>query len=91
MKTHYVYKLEHPTTKEFYFGSRTCEDKPDDDNYMGSMIRWKPNKSKLIKTIIKSGFENRIIATQYEADLITEHIKNPNLYKKSWEIIIYYY
>jgi hypothetical protein len=77
MKTHYVYKLENPATKEFYYGSRTCECNPHVDVYMGSMTRWKPNKKKLVKTIVKSDFENRMIATEFEASLIAEHIKNP--------------
>lgn len=76
MKTHYVYKLEHPITKEYYFGSRTCEKDPHEDNYMGSMVSWQPNKNELVKTIIKSDFENRDTATEYEAELITEHINN---------------
>ena len=74
---HYVYKLENPATKEFYYGSRTCNCNPEDDVYMGSMTRWKVDKTILTKTIIKSDFDNRILATEYEAALIYEHIKNP--------------
>ena len=74
---HYVYKLEDPETGEFYFGSRSCECDPFEDKYMGSMVKWKPLKSRLIKTILKSDFNERINAYAYERDIILEHIKNP--------------
>lgn len=75
MKTHYVYMLIDPCTNEFYYGSRTCEcNAIDDVNYKGSMCRWQPDKSKLIKTIIKDDFETRTLATEYESNIISEHI-----------------
>ena len=50
---HYVYKLELPETKEYYFGSRTSKVEPIKDvYYLGSMKSWKPDKKKLVKTII---------------------------------------
>jgi len=41
-KYHYVYKLKHKDTGEFYYGSRTCECNPELNDYMGSMTTWKP-------------------------------------------------
>ena len=73
---HYVYKLEDKKTKEFYFGSRTCKCKIDEDNYMGSMKLWKPNKDNLVKTIIKDDFETRDEATEYERYLVKKHYSN---------------
>ena len=49
---HYVYKLEHIETKEFYVGSRTSKLHPSLDVYLGSMKTWKPDKTKLKKTRI---------------------------------------
>jgi hypothetical protein len=77
MKYYYIYKLEHIETKEFYFGSRGCKCEPEKDNdYLGSMYIWKPDKTKLIKTIIKI-FETREEAISKEADFIKENINNP--------------
>lgn len=73
---HYVYKIEDTKTKHFYFGSRSCNCEPSDDEYIGSMKVWKPNKSNLLKTIIKDDFLNREDAIQYESQLISEHIKD---------------
>lgn len=73
---HYVYKLEDKDTKEFYYGSRTCKCEINEDDYMGSMKTWNPNKDNLIKTIIKSDFETRDEATEYEKEIVTEHYKN---------------
>lgn len=74
---HYVYRLDLIETGEFYFGSRTSKCHPNDDSYMGSMIRWKPDKSKLKKTIIDFSFVNREDAINFEANLIKENINNP--------------
>lgn len=74
---HYVYKLENPETGEFYFGSRSCICHPYDDNYMGSMIRWKPDKSKLHKIVINYSFLTREDALKEEANLIQNNINNP--------------
>jgi hypothetical protein len=71
---HYVYKLELPETKEYYFGSRTSKVEPIKDVcYLGSMKSWKPDKKKLIKTIIKFDFENREECIEYERELIIKH------------------
>jgi hypothetical protein len=73
---HYVYRLDLLETGEFYFGSRTCKCNPVDDVYMGSMTRWKPDKSKLKKTIINQLFLTREDALEEEARLIKENINN---------------
>ena len=72
----YVYKLEHVETGEFYFGSRGCKCLPEKDvKYLGSMYVWKPDKNKLIKTILKDVI-SREEAYIYEAKLIEENINN---------------
>ena len=74
----YVYKLYHIETREFYIGSRKCECDPENDiGYMGSMSVWKPDKSKLIKSIISSEFDSRDEAMQFEKDIICEYINDP--------------
>jgi len=73
---HYVYKLTDKTTNEYYFGSRTCKCNIEDDGYMGSMVTWKPNKNNLLKEIIKSDFNDRQSAIEFESDLITKYIKH---------------
>jgi len=74
---HYVYRLDDPITGEFYFGSRSCKCKIIDDEYMGSYYTWKPkDKSRLIKTILKSNFRKRETATKYEGIQIKENIDN---------------
>lgn len=71
---HYVYKLELPETKEYYFGCRTSKVEPIKDiYYLGSMKSWKPDKKKLVKIIIKYDFENREDCISYERDLIIKH------------------
>jgi hypothetical protein len=71
---HYTYKLELPETNEYYFGSRTSKVEPlKDIYYLGSMKSWKPDKQKLIKTIIKSDFINREECVKHERELIIEH------------------
>lgn len=71
---HYVYRLDHIETKEFYIGSRTSKKHPSLDNYLGSMKTWKPDKTKLKKTILKDDFANRESAIQFEANEITKSI-----------------
>lgn len=45
---------------------------------MGSYSRWIPeDKGRIVKTILKEGFDNRKMATKYEADIITKDIKHP--------------
>lgn len=75
-KYHYVYILTHIETNEFYIGSRTCKCNVNDDPYMGSMVSWKPDKSKLKKVIIKSDFADRESALLCEATLIKETISD---------------
>lgn len=78
MKRFYVYRIDDPVTNQFYFGSRLCECKIEDDKYMGSMKTWKPDDpSRLVKTILKSNFRKIETAIKYEAKLIKDHIKNP--------------
>jgi len=74
---HYVYRLDDPITKEFYFGSRSCKCEIIDDTYMGSYKTWKPeDKSRLIKTILKTDFDTVESMIEYEAKSITEYIAN---------------
>ena len=73
---HYVYKLKETKTNEFYYGVRSCDCHPDKDNYLGSMISWKPNKDNLKKEIV-SMFANREDAVEYESRLLKHHISNP--------------
>lgn len=72
---HYVYKLTEPTTGEYYIGVRSCNCDSFDDYYMGSMITWKPDKSKLYKVIIREDFKNREEANEYEYRLLLIHTK----------------
>jgi hypothetical protein len=71
---HYTYLLTNELTGEFYYGSRTCKCNPIDDDYMGSMVTWKPNKEELLKEIIKYDFETRDDAIQHEIELIEHSI-----------------
>ena len=73
---HYTYRLDLPETGEFYFGSRTSKNHPTIDNYLGSMVSWKPEKDKLVKTILKSDFVCREDCIEHERSLIIENIKN---------------
>jgi hypothetical protein len=75
---HYVYRIDDPITKEFYIGSRSCKCAIEDDKYMGSMKTWNPdNKSRLVKTILKSNFRKIETTIKYETKLIQENIANP--------------
>ncbi len=77
MKVHYVYKITHVETNEFYIGSRTCNCNPElDIDYLGSMKTWKPDKAKLIKEILKSDFKTRNEANIFESDLIKSQISD---------------
>lgn len=76
LKYYYVYKLIHKETGEFYFGSRGSKYHPSMDKYMGSMCAWNPDKTKLIKTILKDDFKTRNEATLFEVELITKHIND---------------
>lgn len=71
---HYVYRLDHLETNEFYIGSRTSKVHPSLDPYMGSMHTWKPDKNKLKKTILRDDFLDRESAILFEADEIAKVI-----------------
>jgi len=77
LKYNYVYRLDHIKTGEFYFGSRTSKYHPTIDEYKGSMRTWKPDKTKLIKTILRYDFKTRKEAVLYEAELISKQIDDP--------------
>jgi hypothetical protein len=74
---HYVYQITHIETGSFYIGSRSSKVHPTLDSYMGSMAVWKPDKSKLAKSILKMDFLTRQEAYVYEIELIELNIKNP--------------
>jgi hypothetical protein len=79
MRHHYTYCLIEKNTGEFYIGSRSTKDNisPEDDKkYLGSMVRWKPNKKKLVKRIL-STFKTRTEAFEQESELIKLFIKDP--------------
>ena len=73
---HYVYKLVHIETSEFYIGSRSCECHPSVDSYLGSMQTWKPDKNKLIKVILEDDFNSREEAMIFERESILSNLKN---------------
>jgi hypothetical protein len=69
---HYVYKLE-DESGNYYFGSRSSKISPSDDKYMGSGY-WpkscRKNQVRLKKTVVKSGFSDRLEASKFEVALI---------------------
>jgi hypothetical protein len=73
---HYVYKLEHIETGEFYIGSRSSKKHPTLDPYLGSMKTWKPEKNKLKKYILSDIFKDRESAILFESEEISKNIKN---------------
>lgn len=73
----YLYKLEDLLSGEFYFGSRKSKKQPSEDDYMGSMKTWKPDRSKLNKTILREDFETYKELIEAETEIIRKHIKNP--------------
>lgn len=81
---HYVYKITDPQTGQYYIGVRSCNCSPEDDEYMGSFYTWKPDHhDRLEKEILKSDFETREEANEYENILIKENINdelNENYY-----------
>jgi hypothetical protein len=85
-KHHYVYKLTHRETGEYYVGSRSISKNPVDDDYLGSMINWKISKEDKIKfldkEILKSDFSSREEAIEYESMIISRNLElNSNLFK----------
>ena len=73
---HYVYRIEHIETGEFYIGSRSSKKHPSLDNYLGSMKVWNPDKTKLKKTILKDDFLDRESAIIFESKQIMSNIEN---------------
>jgi len=74
---YYVYRIDDPITKEFYIGSRSCKCEILEDNYMGSYKTWKPeDKTRLVKTILKSNFRKIETCIIYEAKLIKKNIND---------------
>ena len=67
---HYVYKVTHKETGQYYIGSRSCSVLPSQDLYLGSMCTWKPDKTKLIKEILFDSFESRAAAIEKEIAII---------------------
>ena len=77
-KTYYAYKVTDKTTHEFYYGSRSCfGNATDDTEYMGSMKTWNPNKSNLVKEILRDDFSSRDDLMKFENHIIQENINNP--------------
>jgi len=75
---HYVYIIKIPDTGEYYYGSRKCVCSPEEDyKYKGSMVTWKPDKSKLVKEILHTNFSTHYDAISKEAELILEHWDDP--------------
>jgi hypothetical protein len=73
---HYVYKVEHIETGEYYIGSRSSKVHPSIDSYLGSMKTWNPDKTKLRKMILSEGFSNREEAIEFESIEIYKNIRN---------------
>lgn len=77
-KYRYLYKLTLPETGEFYYGSRSCKCLPEEDvNYKGSMVKWKPDKSKLVKEIFLLDINTLEELMECEAELIRPDFKHP--------------
>lgn len=74
---YYVYRVTDPSTGEYYIGSRSCRCSISDDPYMGSMSTWKPDKRKLVKLVLRSDFQTRADAMQFEIETISNCIKDP--------------
>lgn len=72
---HYTYLIREVETGEFYIGVRSCKCEPNTDKYMGSMVTWKPNKSNLVKTILRE-FNSREEAMSVEDELIKLFVKD---------------
>ena len=73
---HYVYRVEHIETGEYYIGSRSSKVHPSIDSYLGSMKTWNPDKTKLRKIILREGFSNREGAIEFESVEIYKNIEN---------------
>lgn len=76
---HYVYRLTHPTTGEFYVGCRSSYEDPEIDKYMGSGIWAMAMRKKgvpLTKEIVAT-FGTRVEANAYELQVICKLIIDP--------------
>ena len=73
----YLYRLTNPLTGEFYIGSRKSEIEPILDDYRGSMVTWKVDKTLLLKEILQTGFKNIEELRLAESLEITNHIEDP--------------
>ena len=80
MAYNYLYVVILPETGEFYIGSRKTDNEPHlDTNYMGSMCKWKPDKTKLVKEIIEifPDTMSRVDFINEESKLIKQSIHHP--------------
>ena len=75
MASHYVYRIDRPSTGEYYIGIRTCKCHPADDTYMGSgtllKVKMAGRQSEFKKTILV------IVQTRREALRIEEALVGP--------------
>ena len=76
---HYVYRLDDIISGEFYFGSRTCNCEINCDTYMGSMKKWKPNKSPNLGKKFDDNWKNNISEGRIKNKTALGS-KNPNSY-----------
>ena len=76
MKRHYTYKVTLPETGEYYIGVRSTSKDISLDNYKGSMLSWKVDKTKLIKEVYRE-FDTREDAEEWESLAIETCIKDP--------------
>ena len=77
-KYHYVYRIEHNETGDFYIGLRSCDCLPDIDSYFGSGVRVsnaikKHGKKSFTKTIL-SVFPSRAEASKFEASIVSPEL-----------------
>lgn len=60
MKSHYTYLLTDKVNSMFYFGVRSCEGSPEDDNYMGS--------SRYVNEAVENGVEFiKVVSATYSS------------------------
>ena len=74
-KKHYVYKLVHNITGEYYYGLRSTKRNPYNDSYMGSSAVWKFDRQLVTKKIIKI-CKTRMEAAKLEIKLIEKYFKD---------------
>jgi hypothetical protein len=76
---HYVYRLTHRETGEFYVGVRSFLGDPEQDSYRGSG-RWPTGaayRGEVLDRIIIAAFDSRTEAEQAEAAMIEQSMKDP--------------